>query len=577
MMHDSVFADHSITILGSSGNMIAGDNFRDLSGPSGGPLDTGTNLWSNGTVGNYWSYFAGTDQYGNGYGSVEYARNSVPPNGTEQHAAPTPYAIAGARVPVLEPIPVPIAGSEQTVPSLIKNQVIQIGSGTIPGGITIVNSTLYLAKDGTVAIGPNGGSITIENSTLIDQGYGFSLTCRGGYHCPTSMTIENSTLSGAFLNDINIQNLTIADSRILNAQGDRAISMQDAENVFVVNNTVSGGLNGVFTYCDPAISNKLSISGNTISNIIDTAMQVCVSETPSISVIGNGIESVLGSGIQLNGNAFVQGNTVTGCDGNAIFLGGTNNTIIDNSFIGSAVGIETGGSGNLIYRNNFIGDLVPVSGGGSNSWSHGGEGNYWSAYSGKDPDLDGIGDTPYQNGGVNDGYPFMQPYGWLSTFYLTIDTNLPPSTRFSINGSSFTLGSGGAIALRLGYAASYSITFPENVQLSNGSSLVFMKWGDGSNSSSMVVTLSSNSTLSATYALEAPATTTTTTTSASSVSSESSSVSTSTTASTSALSNSSVNSNGGGIPEFPFQLVGLAVLTVVLAASYLVMRRRLPN
>jgi hypothetical protein len=44
-----------------------------------------------------------------------------------------------------------------------------------------------------------------------------------------------------------------------------------------------------------------------------------------------------------------------------------------------------------------------------------------------------------------------------------------------INGSSFSLGEGGTTTLRLGYVASYIISLPQSVSLSNGLRLVFVR------------------------------------------------------------------------------------------------------
>lgn len=78
-----------------------------------------------------------------------------------------------------------------------------------------------------------------------------------------------------------------------------------------------------------------------------------------------------------------------------------------------------GVSNNSICRNSFVGNtrqaydiywddklFIPRS---VNSWDNGTTGNYWSDYTGKDADGDGIGDTPYIIDENNrDNYPLMR-------------------------------------------------------------------------------------------------------------------------------------------------------------------------
>ena len=67
---------------------------------------------------------------------------------------------------------------------------------------------------------------------------------------------------------------------------------------------------------------------------------------------------------------------------------------------------------NLVYHNNFIENYIQAKDDGNNTcWEHNGEGNYWSDYTGKDANGDGIGDTPYKFTKGVDNYPLMKLYG----------------------------------------------------------------------------------------------------------------------------------------------------------------------
>jgi hypothetical protein len=69
------------------------------------------------------------------------------------------------------------------------------------------------------------------------------------------------------------------------------------------------------------------------------------------------------------------------------------------------------------YHNNFVSnnhqvatdDLYDIY--GKDSFDNGEKGNYWSDYTGKDVDGDGIGDTPYViDDKRQDRYPLMAPF-----------------------------------------------------------------------------------------------------------------------------------------------------------------------
>jgi len=93
------------------------------------------------------------------------------------------------------------------------------------------------------------------------------------------------------------------------------------------------------------------------------------------------------------------------------------NCVQQNSIRGhKGVGIRVGGDHSLIFHNNFIQNDIQATDDGKNTrWNYDGKGNYWSDYTGKDEDGDGIGDTPYPvpPNGV-DNYPLMKPYGGIS-------------------------------------------------------------------------------------------------------------------------------------------------------------------
>jgi len=221
----------------------------------------------------------------------------------------------------------------------------------------------------------------------------------------------------------------------------------------------------------------------------------------------------IGFWLESSSGNILEGNTATNNDGDGFkLLGSSSENILKDNMAndnsrgrGGAGGfeLESFSSNNTLYHNNVIDNTQQAFDRiGDNRWDYKGEGNYWSDYTGKDANLDGIGDTPYAigegTGEVVDNFPFMQESGWLTRFWLTVDTEFP-SIPFTVNGTEYETGPDGTLSLRLGYAASYEISVAQDVSISEGSRIHFLGWEDGPPSSVRVTHLSSNTTLRASH------------------------------------------------------------------------------
>jgi parallel beta-helix repeat protein len=466
---NNVSAGTSIIVDGSSRNVIYGNDFHDFT--SGGPYDDGNNSWYLQDQGNYWSHYTGADEYGDGTGDSPYVRTAIPPNGSEPYSTQTAFPLVPAAIPTLSPAPLPIFGGGPRPGSVIENQVLELDYGYLPSNLTIINSTLILGLQGPVLL---LGSITVLGSEIIGVGYGWSIA-------HSSIVAVDSQLIGGSMQDldvdggvISIENSTIADSQL----GFGITGGAPGMSISLVNDTFSGPLWPVRFGWNGA--SNIIIENNTFVSSLGFAIVIWGATGNNVSIIGNTIQRGWGIGVAFGGNGAV---------------------IRDNTFSNCAVGLAIpSGANNIIYHNNFINDTINAGSPPGNQWSYEGEGNYWGGYTGRDANFTGIGDTPYTapGTGITDSYPFIEPDGWLTTFYLAVNTT-SPYVPFSINGTAFTTGPDGTVSLRLGYVANYNISFNQDVPVSEGIRLGFLQWSDRIPSANRTLNLSANSTVQVSY------------------------------------------------------------------------------
>src|SRR3989304_5015482 len=223
------------------------------------------------------------------------------------------------------------------------------------------------------------GGISVQRSNMILDGNGHTLPgiVSSIDSLGNNVTIKNS--GGVYLKNVEnvmVKNLIIKDCQI-------GIYLEQCSNVTVSANTITG------TYV--SIPEMQATGG------------IYVWGGSSHIISGNHIANNLG-GIYLG-------------------YGTEHNIIVDNNITGNTLGgISIWESpNNTIYRNRFINNTIQAKDvavnysywntTSFNIWDNGSQGNYWSDYSGKDADGDGIGDTPYVIDENNkDHYPLMEPF-----------------------------------------------------------------------------------------------------------------------------------------------------------------------
>ena len=167
--------------------------------------------------------------------------------------------------------------------------------------------------------------------------------------------------------------------------------LDNANGNIINNNTLTDGGSGVFV---------LSSSGNLIC---DNGMYY---NTDGIAMIQSG-----------SGNNVFKRNTFSQNTHGMNLIRASGNTFVENLIEINTWGIYLTGptSNNVFYHNNLAGNTESVHSAtaGPNTWDSGypSGGNYWSDYSGRDVDHDGIGDTPYiVDSYSRDNYPLMKPW-----------------------------------------------------------------------------------------------------------------------------------------------------------------------
>ena len=167
-------------------------------------------------------------------------------------------------------------------------------------------------------------------------------------------------------------------------------------------------------------SNKTKILSNTISE--NNMECINVSDSHNNIISGNNIMNNERQGICIHHSSYncINRNfiAIDMSIGIQLFDSSINNSIWENTVenvTSYGVSITDSSDNNIIYHNNFK-NKFNANDKCSNVWYNTtiSEGNYWSDYTGKDNDGDGIGDESYKINGddAQDKYPFMKEDGW---------------------------------------------------------------------------------------------------------------------------------------------------------------------
>jgi len=261
-------------------------------------------------------------------------------------------------------------------------------------GISFLETADNIIADNTFANNSNVGvsistglSNTISQNTISGSAYGIKLTAA------TTTTISDNLLAS---NSYGIYIYYSSDGDIINNTGINnayGIYAIYSDDIFVSDSIENGSTYGIELYgCTSS-----TILNNSVSDKPNNLAGIYLVHSPSNNVINNTISrNRWGLNLYNSTSNDIEGNTIS-----------------DNTF-----GITfTISPGNTIFHNNFVNNMDQITRDidSINTWSQGGEGNYWSDYQGVDDGSngrvagDGIGDTRIPHLG-EDWYPLMDTW-----------------------------------------------------------------------------------------------------------------------------------------------------------------------
>jgi len=290
-----------------------------------------------------------------------------------------------------------------------------------------------------------------DNTTVTECSFWNDISGHGVLlsRCPDSVARNNTVVGcgGGITIGQYSQRSLVERNRALNSQvwDQTGILVSYSHDVMVRNNTVNGNRDGIWAdFSDSCVIVDNEALDNRRDALLHYVSSYTIVRRNSVDGCRIGIDIVGSGGIgSPTRSNVIENNSLLGCSEEGIKVAGffqasrlANNTIQTSSNTYYGIGFGEWTSANLIYNNKITATKGAQDLGISNAWNvskvlgtniMGGPylgGNYFSAYSGTDANLDGIGDTPFAiDGGV-------------ATDYLPLVVSTVPSAPRSLQAAS---------------------------------------------------------------------------------------------------------------------------------------------
>jgi nitrous oxidase accessory protein len=276
----------------------------------------------------------------------------------------------------------------------INNNIIKENKGTIGDGVQLNQSS----------------GAKIYGNVIVDNGDGYpDLLWGNGVGCyrGSSNFIRGNLISSNVVSGVAVGgDHNIVKENNITGNGENGIAIIGGHNHLIIDNTViSNHETGIYlgSYSNTVKNNRLSENGYWDMGGEPVGGGIQLSWSSGNVIEGNLIWDNVDFGIalsDLNPGNIIRGNTILH-NRNGIYFYYSNNT--------------------TVYHNNFINNTDQASVGDAypdvEVWDNSAEGNFWSGFSGKDANLDGIIDTAYVLDVRNrDNYPLVEPWSETRTF-----------------------------------------------------------------------------------------------------------------------------------------------------------------